>query len=262
MRACEYRRCERQVSAADQLTRFWTDILAFASALGCCASSVMTLLVFFPRDLEAEAGYRERTTRGSIATDAGGAGSEKRGPAPARPARPESTASFETPRLGNSWQDDSRGYSAYSASGYSGHIEPPHSATPLVRIVPSDIVEEDGAQFQLFHNPEFVHSTAALKQPPGMDTDEGDLGLAPEDMPHVLPDNMPNKHRTRPKQQWTQATQGPYQQRTVYPPHVGRGRFGGPSPSASAPDVRASRLTVHAMVRNYRSPIGTSPRSS
>lgn len=222
----------------------------------------MTLLIFFPRDLEAEAGYRERTTHGSIApTEAGGPGSEKRGPIPHRPPRPDSVASFETPQLTSSWQDGNRGYSGYSASGYSAqfgmaHNEPPNSATPMVRVVPGDVVEEDGTAFQLFHHPDHVNSTAALKN------NQVDLedGLAPEDMPHILPANMPSPQhkRARPTQQWNANahSQGPYQQRAVYPPHAGRGRFGGPSPSASAPDVRASRLTVHPMVRNYRSPIG------
>jgi len=35
----------------------WTDLLAMAGSLGCITSSVLTLLIFFPRNLESEAGY-------------------------------------------------------------------------------------------------------------------------------------------------------------------------------------------------------------
>lgn len=210
---------------------FWTDILAFASALGCIASSVMTLLIFFPRDTEAEAGYRERTTHGSVGPMTA---DEKRGPTPARPPRPDSSASFETPVLtvGTTWPDASRGVSAYSASGYSGsHLD--------ARVVPGVVVEADGAAFQLFQHPDDMHSTAGLMK------QDHDL-LAPEDMPHVLPPNMPipSKKRTRPTQQWAA-------QPNTYPPN-GLGRFGG----QSAPEVNVQdRLSVHPMVRHYRSPI-------
>ncbi|EJD43573.1 hypothetical protein AURDEDRAFT_167298 [Auricularia subglabra TFB-10046 SS5] len=239
---------------------FWTDILAIASAMGCCASSVMTLLIFFPRDLESEAGYR--TTRASVAGTEMGAydPSEKlsgaRGPAPARPPRPDSVASFETP-VQPSWGDGtSRGYSGYSVQ--TAEI-PPNSATPMVRVVRGDVVEEDGAAFELYHADQMYSSSAALQHKIAADA-EGYPGPAREDASAPAPPAAQPK-RVRPTQQWNQPGQTPYfhqqqqQHHAVYPPHAPRGRFGGPSPSASAPDVRSSRLTVHPMVRNYRSPI-------
>jgi len=39
---------------------FWTDLLTVVAAVGCTVSSMITLLIFFPRSHELEAGYRFR----------------------------------------------------------------------------------------------------------------------------------------------------------------------------------------------------------
>lgn len=39
---------------------FWTDLLAMLGAIGCIVSSIITLLIFFPRSIAKEAGYKPR----------------------------------------------------------------------------------------------------------------------------------------------------------------------------------------------------------
>ena len=80
----------------------------------------MTLLIFFPRDLESEAGYNRTTS--SRTSSFGGNGAmtmnpqEKFDSAPIRPHRPGSAADYEA--SAHSW-DPQRPY-----SNYSGQLSP------------------------------------------------------------------------------------------------------------------------------------------
>ncbi|CCA77764.1 hypothetical protein PIIN_02986 [Serendipita indica DSM 11827] len=40
---------------------FWTDLLSMTGAIGCVVSSMLTLLIFFPRSIAKEAGYKAKT---------------------------------------------------------------------------------------------------------------------------------------------------------------------------------------------------------
>ncbi|KAL0955617.1 hypothetical protein HGRIS_001851 [Hohenbuehelia grisea] len=49
-----------QGSHAIVLNPFWSDILLMAGGIGCFVSSAITLMIFFPRSITQEAGYRAR----------------------------------------------------------------------------------------------------------------------------------------------------------------------------------------------------------
>jgi hypothetical protein len=40
---------------------FWTDLLSMIAGIGCVVSSILTLLIFFPRSIAKEAGYKAKT---------------------------------------------------------------------------------------------------------------------------------------------------------------------------------------------------------
>ncbi|KAG8774519.1 hypothetical protein FRC20_001268 [Serendipita sp. 405] len=41
--------------------QFWTDLLSMVGGIGCIVSSILTLLIFFPRSIAKEAGYKAKT---------------------------------------------------------------------------------------------------------------------------------------------------------------------------------------------------------
>jgi len=54
---------------------FWTDLLAMLSAVGCCVSSGMTLVIFFPRSAESELEAKEAFIQSANANDGFAGGS-------------------------------------------------------------------------------------------------------------------------------------------------------------------------------------------
>ncbi|KAH7099888.1 hypothetical protein BKA62DRAFT_673133 [Auriculariales sp. MPI-PUGE-AT-0066] len=221
---------------------FWTDLLTFLAALGCSASSVMTLLIFFPRDLESEAGYQRTTS--SRTSSFGGNGQltmiapHEKDSTPIRPHRPESAVDYEA-----SARSYDRPFSGYS--GQSGMQPTPTSATalrypnhPLHGQGPlrHEVIEEDGTTFDIYGAQ--AGSTAALtassKHDDGSSTDERD-GQVPR-VTVQAPSGMPQRDPSRT--------------RALYPP---RGRFGGLHNSELTPSD--ARQTVHPMLRHYKSPI-------
>lgn len=100
---------------------FWTDLLAMLGGIGCIVSSIITLLIFFPRSIAKEAGYKPRQKTLSQNSRGVHVGPKNTQTQPQQlVSNPSPAVDYKDPDLYNDAAPKYGGYTAPPESAYEG----------------------------------------------------------------------------------------------------------------------------------------------